>query len=136
MSKSKIAGWVLSGLLSAFLIFGSAGGKFTDWEGKEKMLAHFGFTAEQMVEIGYVEVAIAVLYLVPGVDFIATILLTGYLGGATVTHVRVEDPFYMPIVFGVVAWIGLGLRRPEVFGIAFGWMKTSARNEAESTATN
>ncbi|MCG6158279.1 DoxX family protein [Rubinisphaera margarita] len=136
MSKGQIAGWVLSGLLSAFLIFASAGGKFTDWEGKDEMFAKFGFTEEQMVQIGYVEVAIAVLYLVPRVDFIATVLLTGYLGGATVTHVRVEDPFFMPIIIGVVAWIALGLRRPEVFRVAFGSTGSRPVREAGSISSD
>jgi len=83
-----------------------------------------------MVQIGYVEVAIAVLYLLPRVDFIATVLLTGYLGGATVTHVRVSDPFFMPVLIGIVAWIALGLRRPEVFRVALGTSKTPLRTEA------
>jgi hypothetical protein len=41
-------------------------------------------------------------------------LLTGYLGGATVTHLRVGDPFFAPILLGVVIWGGLFLREPRV----------------------
>jgi hypothetical protein len=41
---------------------------------------------------------------------LGAILLTGYLGGATATHVRIGDPFYGPIVFGVLVWLGLFLR--------------------------
>jgi hypothetical protein len=37
-------------------------------------------------------------------------LLTGYLGGATATHVRIGEPFFMPIVLGVLVWGGLYLR--------------------------
>ena len=36
------------------------------------------------------------------------------------THVRVGDPFFVPIIIGVVAWVALGLRDPRVFAMAFG----------------
>ena len=119
MSKSRITGWVLSGLLSALLIFASASGKFTQWEGKAEMFAKLGWSEEVMFKIGVVEVAIAVLFLIPRVAFLAAILLSAYLGGAVATHVRVADPFFTPIIVGVVAWIALGLRDPRVFALAF-----------------
>jgi hypothetical protein len=37
-------------------------------------------------------------------------LVTGYLGGATATHVRIGDPFIIPIALGVLVWLGLFLR--------------------------
>lgn len=120
MSKTRITGWVLSVLLAAFLILASAGGKFTDWEGKAEMFAKMGWSEEVMVKIGIVEVAIAALFLVPRTAFVAAILLAGYLGGAVATHVRVGDPFFIPIIVGVAAWVALGLRQPEVFTLAMG----------------
>jgi uncharacterized membrane protein YphA (DoxX/SURF4 family) len=121
MSKTaRISGWVLSVLITVFLILVSASGKFTDWEGKEEMFAKFGFTTQKMAAIGVVEVIVALLILIPRLSFIGGILLTAYLGGATVTHVRVDDPYYMPIVMGVLLWIALGLREPEIFRLAFG----------------
>lgn len=119
-NKLQITGWVLSGLLSAFLIFASASGKFTDWEGKAEMFEKLGYSIEVMTKIGVVEVIAAVLFLIPRTGFLGAILLTGYLGGATATHVRVGDPFFMPIIMGVIVWIAYGLRRPEVFSLAFG----------------
>jgi xanthine/uracil permease len=41
---------------------------------------------------------------------LGAIILTGYLGGATATHVRAGEPFFVPIVLGVVLWLGLLLR--------------------------
>lgn len=120
MSKTRITGWVLSVLLAALLILASAGGKFTDWEGKAEMFAKMGWSEEVMVKIGVVEVAIATLFLVPRTAFVAAILLAAYLGGAVATHVRVGDPFFIPIIIGVVAWVALGLRQPEVFTLAMG----------------
>ncbi len=118
--KLRITGWVLSVLISAFLIFASASGKFFDWEGKEEMLQHLGFTEELLTQIGVLEVVIALVFLIPRTGFLGAILLTAYLGGATVTHVRVAEPFYMPIIIGVVVWAAYGFRRPEVFQLAIG----------------
>ncbi|WP_261341587.1 DoxX family protein [Bremerella cremea] len=119
-NKFAIAGWVLSGLLAAFLIIASGMGKFTQWEGKAEMFAKMGWTEEVMFTIGIVEVAIAVLFLIPQTAFVAAILLTGYLGGAVATHVRVDDPFFFPILIGVLVWVALGLRQPVIFRLAIG----------------
>lgn len=125
--KSKITGWVLSALIALFLIVGSAVPKFVQWEGKAEMFAQLGWTEKVMLKIGIIEAAIAVLFLIPRTAFVAAILLSAYLGGATATHVRVNDPFYFPITTGVLAWIALGLRSPAVFRLAFG-------NDRNSTA--
>ena len=119
-AKRLIAGWVMSVLLSLFLIGPSAGGKFVDWEGKEKMFEHLGYSTELMTRIGVVEVVVALLILIPRTAFIGGILLTAYLGGAIATHVRVGDPYFMPVLVGIYLWIALGLRRPEIFALAFG----------------
>ena len=118
----RIVGWVLSGLVSFFLIVISASGKFTEWDGKADMFATMGWDIDVMYKIGVVEVAIAILFLIPHTAFIAAILLAAYLGGAVATHVRVDDPVFnclMPIIIGIVAWVALGLRDPRVFVVAF-----------------
>ncbi|MGE9291751.1 MAG: DoxX family protein [Puniceicoccales bacterium] len=113
-SKAKIAGWILSALISAFLIF-SANGKFQDWEGKEKMLTEMGWELDLMAKVGWVELAVALLFLIPRAGFIGAILLTAYLGGATATHVRLGDPFFFPVILGALVWTALALRDPSVF---------------------
>lgn len=60
--------------------------------------------------LGILELACAVIYLIPRTAVIGAILLTGYLGGAIQTHIRVGDPIYTHIVLGVVIWGGLYLR--------------------------
>ncbi|MGL4514351.1 MAG: DoxX family protein [Lacipirellulaceae bacterium] len=119
-SKSRITGWVLTALVFLLLVGPSAMSKFLDWEGKEAAFAKAGFTVELMQKIGVLEVAIALLYLIPRTSFLGSILLTGYLGGAVVTHLRVGEPWFMPVVIGVVAWIGCALRTPGVFGLTLG----------------
>jgi hypothetical protein len=115
--RRVLVGWVLSGLLTAFLLFSSTG-KFRDFEGKAEMFDHLGWSESVMVTIGIVEVVIALLFLVPRTAFVAAILITGYLGGAIATHVRVGDPFIFPIVIGIVCWVALGLRDARVFRLA------------------
>lgn len=46
----------------------------------------------------------------PSTGFLGAILLTGYLGGAIATHVRVGDAFVAPLVLGIFVWGGLYLR--------------------------
>jgi hypothetical protein len=119
MNKKALAGWILSALIALFLIAGSASGKFTEWEGKDEMFAKMGWGKEVMVKIGIVEVAAAILFLIPQTAFIGAILLTAYLGGAVGTHVRINDHFFFPIIIGVLVWIALGLRDSRVFANAF-----------------
>jgi len=130
--KRFITGWVLSSLVVLLLIGPSAMGKFTEWEGKEKMLEHLGFTADLLFKIGVLEVALAVVYLIPRTSFLGAILLTGYLGGATVTHVRVAEPFVMPVIIGIVMWIGCGLRIPGIFQLALGSGSDCCRTSAKT----
>jgi len=118
--KARITGWVLSLLVSLFLIGASGVPKFMEWEGKAEMFDKMGVTTDLIMKIGVLEIALALLFLVPRAGFLAAILLTGYLGGAVMTHVRIGDPFYFPIIIGVVMWISLGLRQPEVFALALG----------------
>lgn len=130
MCKSKIAGWVLSGLLALLFIGASAPPKLKGGEANAKEFEKIGFTTDQMYGIGIVEIAIAVLFLVPQTSFIGAILLTGYLGGATATHVRAGEPFIPPVVIGVLVWIALGLRRPAVFKLAWGCCGASCPTQA------
>ncbi len=111
-------------------------GKFTQWEGKAEMFANMGWTEDVMFKVGFVEVAIAILFLIPRTSFVAAILLAAYLGGAVATHVRVGDAFFFPIIIGVLAWIALGLREPDVFRLAFGLDKNFTHQEENRKALN
>ena len=121
----RIIGWVLSGLIAAFLLF-SASGKLTQLmpaDKKQEMFSRLGWQEDTMKVIGVIEVAIVVLFLIPRTAFIGAILLTGYLGGAVATHIRIGDPVFecsFPVGLGVVAWVALGLRNPTIFRLAAG----------------
>lgn len=63
-----------------------------------------------MTVLGIVELACVVIYLIPQTAVLGAILLTAYLGGATATHVRISDAFFIPIIVGMLIWLGLYLR--------------------------
>lgn len=72
-----------------------------------------GYPESVIVGLGIVLIACTVLYLIPRTSVLGAILLTGYLGGATATHVRVGDPLFsvlFPSIIGVLIWGGLYLR--------------------------
>ncbi len=74
-------------------------------------VAHAGFSESFIVPLGVLELACVVVYLIPRTSVLGAILLTGLLGGATVTTLRIGDPtFPMPVVLGMMAWGGLYLR--------------------------
>jgi hypothetical protein len=102
-------GYVLTALPVLMLLM-SAAMKFAKpaavIEGFEKL----GWPESLALALGIVEIACTVLYIVPRTSILGAILLTGYLGGATATHVRVGDAFIAPIIIGVVVWLGLYLR--------------------------
>jgi hypothetical protein len=64
--------------------------------------------------IGVAELACALLCLIPRTSVLGAILVTGVLGGAVATHVRVEGAFAAPVVLGVIAWGGLFLRDERI----------------------
>jgi len=73
-------------------------------------LAHLGLPESLIVPLAILEVSCVVIYLLPATSVLGAILLTGYMGGAICTHLRVGDPFFMQVALGVLVWLGLYLR--------------------------
>jgi hypothetical protein len=82
----------------------------------EQFTQHFGFPEGVLTPIGVLEILCAVVYAVPQTSVLGAVLLTGYLGGAVCTHLRVADNGNLggPILLGVLVWGGLFLRDPRV----------------------
>jgi len=72
--------------------------------------AQLGYPESLALGIGILELVCTVVYVIPRTSILGAILLTGFLGGATATHVRIGDPFFMPVVLGGLVWGGLFLR--------------------------
>ena len=114
VSKKELwIGRVLSALPIPLLVF-SATMKFLQPASVLEGFAHLGLPESLAIPLGIIELACTVLYLIPQTSVLGAILLTGYLGGATVTHLRVGDAFFMPVVVGIVLWGGLFLRDPRL----------------------
>ena len=75
--------------------------------------AQLGYPESTLVGIGIALLVSTLLYVVPRTSMLGAILLTGYLGGAVATHVRVGGPAFnivFPVIFGSLLWGGLWLR--------------------------
>lgn len=116
----RITGWILTALVGLFLIGASGVPKFFDFPGKAEMMSKLQIPMELLTTLGVIEVAVAVLYLIPRTAFLGAILTTAYLGGALWTHLRVSDTWFFPIIIGVLMWLGLAFRRPAIFKLLLG----------------
>ena len=111
-TASLWAGRVLSGLLVLFLIFDGVG-KAIKLPQVVEATVRLGFPESTIVGIGTVLLVLTALYVIPQTSVLGAILLTGYLGGATATNVRIGSAIFntcFPVIFGVLVWIGLYLR--------------------------
>src|SRR5262245_14531659 len=116
--RGRTIGWVLSGLVIAFLLM-DATMKLLALPIVLETQAPLGFVGEGIARgLGVLLLLCTLLYAAPQTAVLGAILLTGYLGGAVVTHVRVGDPLFSHILFGVylgiLLWLGLYLRDARV----------------------
>ena len=115
--KRSIAGYVLTGLVAAFLTFDTVM-KLLQLAPAVQGTTELGYPAGTVVVIGAIELVCLVLYLIPPTSVLGALLLTGYLGGAIATHVRVGSPLpthtLFPIYVALMAWGGLYLRESRL----------------------
>src|SRR5262250_3334297 len=110
-SKARLwTGRVITILTVAFLVFDTMV-KVLNLPVAVEGTARLGYPARLVIYLGIVELICLAAYLYPRTAVLGAVLLTGYLGGATATQVRVEDPWFIfPVVVGVLVWVGLFLR--------------------------
>jgi len=78
-------------------------------------MPRYGYPESQIVTIGVLELLSCIVYVIPDTAVLGAILMTGYLGGATATNVRIGDPSYvMTVLLGVFVWGGLFFRDARV----------------------
>jgi len=103
------AGYVMNALPVLMLLFSSIL-KLVKPASVVEGFAHLGYEESVALGLGLVELLSTVLYVIPRTSVLGAILLTGYLGGATATHLRIGEPFHMAVLLGVLVWGGLYLR--------------------------
>ncbi len=120
-AKQLWTGRILSTLAVLFLIFDTVI-KLMQIQPVKESFARLGYPTSIAVGIGALELACLALYLIPRSSILGAVLLTGYLGGAVATHVRVGDPLlshtFFPVYIGALIWGGLALRNSRVRTLA------------------
>src|SRR5215831_5154396 len=119
-ASSRGAFWtgrVLSGLVVAFLLV-DAGMKLMNLPIVAKSGEELGWHGNSAVPLGIILLTCTVLYIIPRTSIFGAVLLTGYLCGAVATHVRIDNPLFTHVLFGVylgvMVWAGLWLRDPNL----------------------
>ena len=111
-NKELWAGRILSGLATAFLLL-DGGMKLFKPAPVVKATVQLGYPESVIVGLGVVLLASTLFYLIPRTAILGAVLLTGYLGGAVATNVRVSSPLFniiFPVILGALLWGGLWLR--------------------------
>jgi hypothetical protein len=108
---SKLALWT-GRILSAI--------KLVPWPVVTETMEKIGYGSSETLarSLGVITIACTVLYAIPPTSILGAILLTGYLGGAMASHVRIGSPLFSHILFGfylgLMVWGGLWLRDPNL----------------------
>ena len=99
MSAAPVLMLVMSGVM-----------KFVKPEPIKEGFVHLGWDDGLALALGIVEISSTVIYVIPRTAVLGAILVTGYLGGAIATHVRIGEAFIIPLILGILVWGGLYLR--------------------------
>jgi hypothetical protein len=107
-------GRVLSGLPVLLLLLSAAMKLSHPPMVVETFVTKLGYPSSVLPALALLELLCTVVYVVPRTAVLGAVLLTGYLGGAVATHVRVGEAFVVPLLLGVLLWAGLYLRDERV----------------------
>lgn len=117
---SKIARWagyIITTLVVLFLLFDCTI-KLLNLPVAVDGTVVLGYPASVVVPLGILQLICLIIYLIPQTSVLGAILITGYLGGAIATHVRLENPLFSHILFpvyvGLMIWGGLYLRNQRL----------------------
>ncbi len=111
--KALWAGWII-GVLPVLMLVMSGTMKLLKPPEVVEGFQHLGYPEHLALALAIVELACTLLYLIPQTCVLGAILLTGYLGGAIASHVRLGEAWLVPVALGVLVWLGLFLRDPRL----------------------
>jgi hypothetical protein len=119
--KTLWAGRIISALPILFLLFDGAM-KLVKPAPVVEATVKLGYPEGTIVPLGIVLLVCTLLYAIPQTSVLGAMLLTGYLGGAVATHVRVGDPLFthvlFPVYMGILIWLGIYLRDVRLRALA------------------
>jgi hypothetical protein len=121
-NKSRWVGRILCFLVIAFLVF-DGGIKVMGLDIVKETMTQLGYPVHVSFGLGVITLLIAALYAIPRTSVLGAVLLTGLLGGAIATQLRVGNPLFSHILFGaylrLIAWGGLLLRDARLRDLIF-----------------
>lgn len=113
-------GRVMSGIAVAFLLFDTVG-KLMRVTPVMEGTVRLGYPESTVFQIGVLLLVGVALYAIPRTSVLGAIYLTGFLGGAVASHLRIGSPLFSHILFAVYVaifvWGGLALRNPRLLSL-------------------
>jgi pimeloyl-ACP methyl ester carboxylesterase len=134
--RAARAGRALSAVAVLFLLFDSTG-KLLEVQPVVDGTIRLGYPQSVIFSLGLIQLLCVATYVIPRTSVLGAVLLTGYLGGAVATHVRVESPLFTHVLFPIYLasflWAGLALRDSGLRQF-FPWRLANARRIERATA--
>ena len=113
----RVIGWVITGLVAVFLLFDAAM-KFVRPAPVVQAFVRTGWPVDLSVTLCVILLVCTMLFLIPRTAVLGAVLLTGYLGGAVATNLRLHNPLFsntlFPVYFGILIWLALWLRESRL----------------------
>ncbi|MGR3810748.1 DoxX family protein [Jiulongibacter sp. NS-SX5] len=121
-SKTKLwVGRIMSGFVVLFLVMDIVMKFMKPEEVITTTVNELGYQEDHIFIMGVILLIATLLYVIPKTSVLGAVLLTGYLGGAIATHLRVDNPLFshllFPVYIGVLLWGGLWLRNEKLRSI-------------------
>jgi hypothetical protein len=121
IATTRFSSWLtwtgrLVSAVPVFILLSSARWKLTHNTWYVSEWARIGYATGAINGIGIVQLVCVALYLIPQTAVLGTVLLTGYLGGAIASYVRIGEPYpvLVPLTTCLLAWLGIYLREPRL----------------------
>ncbi len=121
MATTRFNTWItwtgrLVTVVPVFILLSSARWKLTHNAWYVSEWGRIGYAPGAINGIGIVQLVCVALYLIPQTAVLGTVLLTGYLGGAIASYVRIGEPYpaLVPLTTCLLAWLGIFLREPRL----------------------
>jgi hypothetical protein len=110
------AGWLVS-CAPVYVVLSSARWKLTENAWYVQEFGRIGWQTSALPLLAYLQLTGIVLFLIPPTAVLGAILLTGYLGGAIASYVRIGEyyPPLVPFTTAVLAWLSVFLREPRLW---------------------
>ncbi len=128
------AGWIVS-LAPVYVVLTSARWKLTSDPWYVREFARIGWDGSALPLLASLQLAAIVLYLIPPTAVLGAVLLTGYLGGAIASYVRMGEPYppLVPLTTAMLVWLGLWLREPRLRAL-LPFRRTARTRQADAVA--